>query len=290
VSDTQWAHNPKVVSSNLTPATNFPEVAVQSYLAEVGLLSRPGTLREARRICFELLSFLRTDSDPRSAALKYLGDCKAQGDHPRTLENRRIRIGAFYKHASWLLNIPKFKYVERNPTAFKSSEISAIIVAAKGRDKVLWKTFWMSGLRLQEMMYLRYSSLTDQGIKIEPWGSFVPKDHDERTVTIPQALLAELRALERVNGSELVFPTHKGSVRKQMLVGFKRCCKRAGLDPDDCWIHKLRATFASTLLRKGLDVRELQKQMGHKSLSSTMRYLCLLDDDDLQKKIESVWE
>jgi integrase len=115
---------------------------------------------------------------------------------------------------------------------------------------------------------LRFSALTDEGLKIEPWGPFVPKDHDNRTVRVPAALVAALRSMPTVHGSPLVFPNGRGKIRREMLVGFKRTCKRAGLDPEECWLHKLRATFCTTLLRKGLDLREVMRQMGHSSTAS----------------------
>jgi integrase len=289
----QPPENPKVVSSNLTPATISPEAAVQSYLLECSLLRRPGTVRECRRITFELIPFLKQQADPRAAAILYLSACKLRGDCARTSENRRIRIGAFFKHAGWALNIPKFKYVERPPEMFKPAELQAILAAAlNARDALLWKTFWMSGLRLQEMMHLRFSGLTDQGIRVEPSPEhdFVPKDFDCRTVPIPAALLAELRALPRICDSDLVFPNRRGTVRKQMLVNFKRTARRAGIDPDTAWIHKLRSSFCTTLMRRGMSVKECMHMMGHSSLKSTMRYLSALDDADMQKKVESVWE
>jgi site-specific recombinase XerD len=48
---------------------------------------------------------------------------------------------------------------------------------------------------------------------------------------------------------------------------------RAGLDPQNFWLHKSRATFATTCLRGGADIRTVQKWLGHVDLASTMRYL-----------------
>jgi site-specific recombinase XerD len=39
------------------------------------------------------------------------------------------------------------------------------------------------------------------------------------------------------------------------------------------YLHKFRATYATTCLRYGVDLRALQTWMGHSDLASTMRYL-----------------
>ena len=45
------------------------------------------------------------------------------------------------------------------------------------------------------------------------------------------------------------------------------------LDPDDFFLHKFRATFATKHLQAGVDLRTVQMWLGHKDMESTMRYL-----------------
>src|SRR6266571_3096345 len=45
------------------------------------------------------------------------------------------------------------------------------------------------------------------------------------------------------------------------------------LNPDDFFLHKFRATFATKHLQAGVDLRTVQLWLGHKDLESTMRYL-----------------
>lgn len=52
------------------------------------------------------------------------------------------------------------------------------------------------------------------------------------------------------------------------------------------FLHKFRHTFASQMLQSKVDVRTLQKLMGHKHLSTTERYLKVLRLDDLQAHVE----
>jgi site-specific recombinase XerD len=47
--------------------------------------------------------------------------------------------------------------------------------------------------------------------------------------------------------------------------------KRAGVA--DAELHSFRRTYATTLLRKGVDIRTVQMLLGHSDIESTMRYL-----------------
>jgi integrase len=44
-----------------------------------------------------------------------------------------------------------------------------------------------------------------------------------------------------------------------------------------CHAHKFRATFASTMLERGVDVRTVMELMGHTNLATTLKYLSVSD-------------
>ena len=60
---------------------------------------------------------------------------------------------------------------------------------------------------------------------------------------------------------------------------FCRTVGRAGLGGNGITLHSLRHTFAVLLLRAGVDVRSLQRLLGHASLETTAQYLHLQTDD-----------
>jgi site-specific recombinase XerD len=57
------------------------------------------------------------------------------------------------------------------------------------------------------------------------------------------------------------------------LDDLKAVAVRAGLNPENFWLHKFRATFATWHLWAGIDLRTVQQWLGHSDMESTMRYL-----------------
>jgi integrase len=90
-------------------------------------------------------------------------------------------------------------------------------------------------------------------------------------------------------GCDLVFPTRNGTPNNKLLVMCKRIAERAGMNQDDWWLHRFRATYATYCLRQGMDIASLRDQMGHSDLKSIERYLRALDQDKRAEKVTLVW-
>jgi hypothetical protein len=125
------AHNPKLKWFKSTPATNLSGNLLNNklalYLQEVELLRKPGTLGECKRICPAAIPFIAPD-DPRSGVLVFLAHRKSTGMDARTLENERIRVTAFLKHAGLRIvepKIPKFRFVVRKPGDLQQGRVGS---------------------------------------------------------------------------------------------------------------------------------------------------------------------
>jgi site-specific recombinase XerD len=57
------------------------------------------------------------------------------------------------------------------------------------------------------------------------------------------------------------------------LDDLKAVAERASLKPENFFLHKFRATFATWHLWNGADLRTVQSWLGHSDMESTMRYL-----------------
>lgn len=83
-----------------------------------------------------------------------------------------------------------------------------------------------------------------------------------------KSMLKEIRR-EQGLSSEFVF-TKNGARIKKVDGVFNAAVKRAGIE--DFTFRDLRHTFASHLVMKGRNLREVQELMGHQSILMTMRY------------------
>jgi integrase/recombinase XerD len=52
-------------------------------------------------------------------------------------------------------------------------------------------------------------------------------------------------------------------------------------------LYKWRHTFATQMLRSGVDIKTLQTLLGHKDIATTEKYLKALRLDDLRHKVEA---
>jgi integrase len=192
------------------------------------LLRKPSTENRARQILFEALPHLEV-AGHRAGVIAYLTACRGRGNDNRTLSNKLIRCSAFYKWCGVKLEIPKPKYTLRKPEVYTQAELTALFAAAEGRNFWLYKTLLQAGLRMQEAMNLTYDNLLDGGIQVCPHADWTPKDHEERIVRVPRALIDALRTLSPVGDSNLVFPSERGGINWHMLRSLVRCAKRAGV-------------------------------------------------------------
>jgi integrase len=83
--------------------------------------------------------------------------------------------------------------------------------------------------------------------------------------------MAELLAL----GEGLLFSDKHGHVEQHMLREIQKTVKGAGVQKVK--MHRFRDTFAVNKLRDGVDVRTLQRWLGHETLEQVMEYCAWLD-------------
>lgn len=212
------------------------------------------------------------------------------------------------------------RVTERQPEIYEADVTQRLFAAAKEPAFTLFQTFLMTGFRDQEIGFLAWEDFNARAstlsVSKKAQLGFDPKNYQERTIPIPELLsnlLQEHRKTQQ--GDEyLIFPTSRQNTQKgcpggqrnrHMLDALKKIAYRAGLNCGRCqgtWLnkaitcakapicskfglHKFRHTYATTLLRDGVDLVSLQKLMGHNDMDSTRKYLRALEPADLLKKI-----
>jgi integrase len=88
-----------------------------------------------------------------------------------------------------------------------------------------------------------------------------------------------LSILPRQQGTPLVFPSHRNPAQRMRdhKVGFLKAVRGAGIP--HIRFHDLRHTFATRLVRAGVDIITVQRLLGHAKISTTARYAHSLLND-----------
>jgi integrase/recombinase XerD len=163
---------------------------------------------------------------------------------------------------------------ERLPEPFSREEVAQLILAAKNpKHRVLMMTAYSAGLRVSELVRLRPEHINSQRMVIRVVQG---KGRKDRYTLLSERLLSELRSYWRQYRPEKWL--FDGQVRGNHLprqtaarayYGMK---ERAGIVRGH-GIHTLRHSFATHLLEAGVDLRTIQILLGHKSFSTTLKYL-----------------
>lgn len=110
-----------------------------------------------------------------------------------------------------------------------------------------------------------------------------PKSHKQRSVPVPQFLVELLaRQCEGKDREALVFPGESGKHMRRPRSErgwFDGAVKRAGLER--ITVHDLRHTCASLAVQAGVNVKALQRMLGHASAAMTLDVYADLFDTDL---------
>ena len=89
--------------------------------------------------------------------------------------------------------------------------------------------------------------------------------------------------------TQFIFGTARDKPNWHFWRTAKETATRAGLNPEDFWLHKFRATFCTWALRRGVDIRTVQGWAGHSKIEVTERYLAPSDGRYAQDKINAAF-
>jgi len=278
-------------------------VAITNYLEEVKLSKKPKThaaYSTALEYFAECCHKLNVEDIDRRDLLKYaafLRDEKEQA--PRSVYNKFENLMTFLKAQGVRGLVGKNdwpRYVVQEPEVYDWEELDTLL-AAGGADERLWLEFFlMTGMREQEVMYCYWSdvNLSARTVRVthKPDRGWTPKAYREREIPIAEKLADSLKAYKARRPDKacpLLFPTAGCKPKQDFLDFLKAVAERAKLDPDNFWLHKFRATFATWSLWAGVDLRTVQQWLGHTDMESTMRYLKPSRSQQVREKMDTIF-
>ncbi|MEW8041081.1 MAG: site-specific integrase [Candidatus Thiodiazotropha endolucinida] len=191
----------------------------------------------------------------------------------------RHAIRFFYlevlQQASFDVKIQVPKRRQRIPELLQRSEIVRMLNACSNRKHhMLLLTCYGCGLRVSELVKLKLRHIDgERGLLRIDQG----KGGKDRYVGLPPTLLKHLRDYWHVEKpARWLFPNEQHpdealSISTPQKV-FRRAKRQAGITKVG-GIHSLRHAYATHQLQAGMAVQQLQYQLGHRSIQSTLRYV-----------------
>jgi site-specific recombinase XerD len=175
-------------------------------------------------------------------------------------------------------NLPLLRTPKKLPVILSREEVTAVLEAPKRLGhRTMLSTMYAAGLRVSEVVQLKISDIDSSRNVILVRGG---KGNKDRQVMLSAKLLELLRCYWRwKRPQELMFP---GKVPGRPLTTSSvfRACQKAATTAGitkPIHPHSLRHAFATHLLEAGVNLRTIQVLMGHSSLTTTARYLHVVD-------------
>jgi integrase/recombinase XerD len=225
---------------------------------------------------------------------------------PNTMRICYCGIRFFYEHVlqrNWhILGILRAQTERRLPAVLSVEEVRNILACIKTfQNHAYLSTVYSCGLRLHEGLHLEVSDIDSTRMMIHVHRGKGAKD---RYVPLPQSTLHLLRRYWVTHRHpSLLFPAlgrnGKGAKEAQTPMAkssvqgaFRRAKYDAGIRKKGVSVHTLRHSYATHLLEAGVNLRIIQKNMGHTQLETTMIYLHLTQkgQEDACQLINQVME
>ena len=214
---------------------------------------------------------------------RFLGDLKVKGCKNQYIKNQRAYIAAFTK---WMV---AEEIVEKDPCAkvndikteqevrlpFSSVDIDKLRCVMTGvnaiRDRAIMETLLSSGVRCAELC-----DLTRNDIDIRNRTLYVRcgKGGKGRTVFISEVAaehISKYLSMRKDDKAQL-FIGKRGTMSPngilKMMQKYERIAQVENVHP-----HRFRRTFATTMYKRGMDLEEIRRLMGHTVVQTTLRYI-----------------
>lgn len=180
-------------------------------------------------------------------------------------------------------DVDKPKSSKRLPFVMSNEEVDELLEAPDiskdngMRDRAMLELMYATGLRVSELLSLRFRNVNMQNGLITVYG----KGNKQRSVPVSSFALEFLRKYidgprKRVKGSkdtDIIFLNRDGKAlsRTYFFMQVKRYAEEKGID-SSVSPHTLRHCFATHLLENGASLRAVQEMLGHSNIATTQIY------------------
>lgn len=176
------------------------------------------------------------------------------------------------------LEVSHPKYTQAPPRILSKLEYRALRDFAKEdrRTYVMVELLLQTGIRIGELAEIKVTDVTDEGLKID--GRSIPLNKAVRKA------ISDYQKVRHESDSEFLLVTKTGRpllVRNIRSI-ITRCFREVGIE--NAKVQDLRNTFIAYQLQNGASISYISKIVGHKRLSSTEKYLDLVQQEAEKKE------
>ena len=206
-----------------------------------------------------------------------------------TLETTRAILSAFFQWMTADEIIPKnpiatikpIKYQEEIREAFSDVELDALRGACKTKkERALIELLVSTGIRVSELTSMEVQDINMDTLAVHVIHGKGSKERMTYTTAVSARHLISYLKDRKEDGPALFYnknhePIEPGGIRFIL----NTIAKRAGVE--NVHPHRFRRTFATNLAKRGMDIQEIQKLLGHANINTTMVYVST-DDSKVQ--------
>ena len=276
--------------TDLVPVDDLNGKLIRRYKACLLMDGKsPKTIYQYERTCKRLSETINkpfTDMGTYDVRF-YLALEKDRGVSNITLENTRANISAFFQ---WLTNeevIPKnpvaritpIKCVKEVKKVFSDVEIDALRSACRSKkERALVEFLLSSGVRVSELANMEVQDINFSDLSVHVRHGKGNKERLTYITSVSAKHLIEYYNERKEKGNAVFYnqqhePIEPGGIR----VVLHTIASRTNVE--NVHPHRFRRTFATNLAKRGMDVQNIQKLMGHSDINTTMRYIYIEDSN-----------
>lgn len=252
---------------------------------------------------------------------RYKDFLTAKGYAGKTIDTRINIVNFLLKKNGITARLPKdeMPIVETEVAVpYSDEELKKIFAKMDDDENIRYRFFLGTACRDKEVTFASWADVNfdkkTYTVRSKPDVGFTVKNHESRTIPMPDSLVALLKAHKKTNPTgRWIFVNEVGVPDNHFLRKLKRIALRAGVNCGQCrttvtkgkykskrevevscatdpvcehvYLHRFRKTCATRWQEAGVPVRTIQHYLGHKSLETTQIYLGVSDSDKIRDKI-----
>jgi integrase/recombinase XerD len=272
---------------------NHSGASNDTQLLNLWLAGRPdSTVAVYRPVAEEFLAFLgkslqeATVADVSDWAEKIPG---AEQTRARKVSTIKSLFSFAHRTGYCVFNVAKILIVPKavdtlHERILEVEEVKNVIKGAHpGRDAALLRFLYNSGVRISEAVHVRFCDIKGNRVTLHGKGK------KTRTVLVSPDIIKAMLAIRWVTdqNTAYVFKSYRGKRLEERNARqiVKAAAEEAGIEMSPHWFRHAHATHS---LDNGAKLHVLQRQLGHKNLATTSRYIHARPNDGTAEFLEDV--